>query len=150
MELSKCEAQRNPDIEANTVSDETRSEFLSTLSRELRHAARVLLQTPAFSLIVFITLALGIGATTAIYTVLDAVVLRPLAYRNADRLVSVLHPATVPGNGESKWGLSSAGYFYFKAQNHTLEDLGSYRTGGTVINGAQSSELVRTAVITAS
>jgi predicted permease len=148
--LSKLETPRNPDIEANTVSDEPRSEFLSTLSRELRHAARVLLRTPAFSLIVFITLALGIGATTAIYTVLDAVVLRPLAYRHADRLVSVLHPATVPGNGESKWGLSSAGYFYFKAQNHTLEDLGGYRTGGTVINGAQSSELVRSAEITAS
>src|ERR1035437_2863162 len=85
IELSKFEAQRNPDIEDNTVADETRSEFLSTLARELRHAARVLLRTPAFSLIVFITLALGIGATTAIYTVLDAVVLRPLAYRHADR-----------------------------------------------------------------
>jgi len=90
----------------------------------------------------------GIGATAAIYTVLDAVVLRPLPYRNADRLVSVLHPATVPGNGEAKWGLSAAGYFYFKNQNHTLEDLGGYQTGTITVTGSSSPENVRAGIVT--
>jgi hypothetical protein len=125
-------------------------DLLHTIGRELRFAARVLRGTPAFSLIAFLTLALGIGATTAIYTVLDAVVLRPLPYRGADRLVSVLRPATVPGNGEFKWSLSSAGYFYFKQQNHTLEDLGAYTTGTTVVSGDRTAEQVRTGQVTAS
>jgi hypothetical protein len=81
---------------------------------------------------------------------LDAVVLRPLPYRGADRLVSVLHPATVPGNAESKWGLSSAGYFYFKQQDHTLEDLGAYMTGTTVVSGDRTAEQVRTGQVTVS
>jgi predicted permease len=125
-----------------------RMELLDTIAREMRHAARTLWRTPSFSAIALITLALGIGATTAIYTVLDAVVLRPLPYRNADRLVSVLHPATVPGNGESKWGLSAAGYFYFKKENHTLEDLGGYQTGTITVTGASSAENVRAGIVT--
>ncbi|MEP6766293.1 MAG: permease prefix domain 1-containing protein, partial [Gemmatimonadaceae bacterium] len=83
-------------IDEDTMRATHRFEFVSMLWSELRHSARVLLRTPAFSLIALTTLALGIGATTAIYTVLDAVVLRPLPYRNAEQLVSVLHPATVP------------------------------------------------------
>ena len=123
-------------------------ELFDTITRELRHSARTLWRSRAFSAINLITLAAGIGATTAIYTVLDAVVLRPLPYRNADRLVSVLHPATVPGNGESKWGLSSAGYFYFKKENHTLEDLGGYQTSTATVTGVGSAENVRAGIVT--
>ena len=138
------------DIDQRTMRDRDRIEFFDTLKREIRHSTRVLLRTPAFSLIAFTTLAIGIGATTAIYTVLDAVALRPLPYRNADRLVSVLHPATVPGNGESKWGLSSGGYFLFRKENHSFEDLGGYTTASTIVMGSQSSENVRVALITSS
>ena len=123
---------------------------LDTVKREVRHAARALLRTPAFSAIAFITLVVGIAATTAIYTVLDSVVLRPLPYRDAGRLVSVLHPATVPGNGEAKWGLSSAGYFYFKQQNHTLEDLGGYQTGTVTVTSDAGAENLRAGIVTAS
>ncbi len=141
--------------QARTIHEVTmrrrgRFELLGGLRREVSHSARVLLRTPAFSLIAFVTLALGIGATTAIYVVLDAVVLRPLAYPDADRLVSVLHPATVPGNGESKWGLSAAGYFHIKAHNHTLADFGSYRTGSVTVSGDGAAEVVRTGEVTAS
>lgn len=71
-----------------------------TLMRELRRAPRVLLRARVFTAMVFVTLTLGLGATTAIFTVLDAVVLRALPYRDAGALVSVMHPATVPGSGE--------------------------------------------------
>jgi predicted permease len=137
------------DIDQRTMRDRDRIEFFDTLKREIKHSTRVLLRTPGFSLIAFITLAVGIGATTAIYTVLDAIALRPLPYRNADRLVSVLHPATVPGNGEAKWGLSSGGYFLFRRESHSFEDLGGYRTGTDLVVGDQTPEQVRVAQITA-
>ncbi|MDB4878148.1 MAG: permease [Gemmatimonadetes bacterium] len=138
------------DIDDRTMRYRSRIELLDTLTREIRHSAHVLLRTPAFSLITFITLAIGIGATTAIYTVVDEVVLRPLPYRNADRIVSVMHPATVPGSGESKWGLSQAGYLYFKEQNHSFEDLGAYMTGTMTILSDQGAEQVRRGQVTAS
>src|SRR5688572_30009351 len=86
-------------IDEETMRQRSTQEFFDGIVREIGFAMRVLGRTPTFSLIAFITLALGIGATTAIFTVLDAVVLRPLPYRNPDRLVSVRHPTTVPGNG---------------------------------------------------
>jgi putative ABC transport system permease protein len=127
-----------------------RVEIFDALRRELPHAARVLLRTPSFSLIAFITLAVGIGATTAIYTVLDAVVLRPLPYRGVERLVSVLHPATVPGNGESKWGLSAGGYFLFKAENSSFEDLGGYTSSSEIVLNGDGADEARSADVTAS
>ncbi|HEX6966796.1 MAG TPA: ABC transporter permease [Gemmatimonadaceae bacterium] len=110
-------------------------ELVHSLHRELRLALRSLRRAPSFTIIALVTLSLGLGATTAIYSVLDSVVLRPLPYRDAGRLVAVLHPTTVPGNGESKWGMSAGGYFQFRALNHTLEDLGGYRTSSAVLTG---------------
>src|SRR5258708_30244809 len=73
------------DVHMNS-SEQHRFDLVGAVRREVPHAARTLFRTPSFSLIAFVTLALGIGATTAIYTVLDAVALRPMPYRNADRL----------------------------------------------------------------
>lgn len=64
--------------------------FLETLFQDLRHSVRAMLRTPAFALTAMIVLALGIGATTAIFSVVDAVLLQPLAYRDSDRLVTIL------------------------------------------------------------
>ena len=63
--------------------------------KELRYAVRGLLNTPAFTVVVVLTLALGIGANTAIFSVVDAVLLRPLPFPRADRLV--LPYEDVPG-----------------------------------------------------
>lgn len=137
-------------IDEETMRQEQRFEFFATLRRELARSARVLLRTPAFSLMAIATLALGTGAATAIYTVLDAVVLRPLPYPQADELVSILHPATVPGSGERKWGLSSGGYFHFRENSRTLRDIGMYRTFGMTVTGDREAELVRVGFVTAS
>ncbi|HKE83349.1 MAG TPA: ABC transporter permease [Vicinamibacterales bacterium] len=66
--------------------------WLDDLRRDLAHAARSLKRTPGFTLVAVLTLALGIGATTAIFTVISAVLLRPLPYVDADRLVQVFAP----------------------------------------------------------
>lgn len=135
-------------IDEAQLRQEGRLEFRETARRELRHAVRALIRTPAFSAIAVITLAIGIGATTAIFTVLDRVVLRPLPYPAAEELVSVHHPTVVPGTGESIWGLSSAGYFVFKNENRTLQSLGAYRTTELTIAGDGEAERVKAGLIT--
>ncbi len=62
---------------------------LSIFIQDLRHAARTLLKSPGFALTAFLTLALGIGASTAVFTLVDSVILKPLAYRDSGRLVTL-------------------------------------------------------------
>ena len=70
--------------------------FLENLLQDVRHSVRTMLRTPAFTVTAVIVLALGIGATTAIFSVVDAVLLRPLAYRDSGRLVTILTSGTGP------------------------------------------------------
>lgn len=141
-------------IDEETMRQDRRFELFDTIRRETVRSIRVLLKTPAFSLMALLTLALGIGATTAIFTVLDAVVIRPLPYRGASELVSILHPATVPGSGERRWGLSTGGYVHFRENNRTLSDMGMYRSNGITVfgdaGGDVQAEVVRVATVTAS
>jgi predicted permease len=124
-------------------------ETVRGLPRELRHAARGLLRAPAFTVVAFLLLALGIGATVAMSTVLESVVLRPLPYVAPDQLVALMHPAAAPGSGERKWGLSVAGYFEFRRESKSFADLGVYRTWSyTVAGDGASAEEVRVAVVT--
>lgn len=100
---------------------------MDTFQHNLRHALRSLRRSPGFTVIAVLVLALGIGATTAIFALLDSVVLRPLAFPEAERLVWI--ESRVPGirwSQRAAWGLSPAGYFYFRAENRTLADLGVY------------------------
>ena len=66
-----------------------RTEYLSELSQDVRFACRQLLRNPGFSAIAVITLALGIGATAAIFSAVHSVVLRPLPFPNADRILAI-------------------------------------------------------------
>lgn len=114
-------------IDGAVVRTRRRAEMFDALRREVAHATRGLIRNRSFSLIAVATLALGIGATTAIFTLLDAVVLRPLPFPSADRLVRIDHrvPRFSP---DRTWGLSAAQYFYFARHAKTLEQLGVFTT----------------------
>lgn len=112
--------------------------LLDSLVRELRTALRSLSRSPAFSIIAVVTLALGLGAATTIYTLIDHVVIHPLPYRNADRLVQLATawPKTKAG---TEYGISRGQYFYFKQNSPLLEDVMFYDYGMSVMDGDGSA-----------
>ena len=134
------------EIDAMTHRKRELGEWRAALGRDVRHAVRGMVHRPAFSAVVIITLALGIGATTAIYTLLDAVVLRPLPYSNARSLVYIEHP--VPGvETNARWKMSQAGYFFFRRTSQTLGNLAAYnRSEGTLLS-ADAAERIRVGAI---
>ena len=132
------------DIDRRILTTRARTEWRSVMKDEIRLALRRLARQPAFTIPAILTLALGIGATIAIYTILDAVVLRPLPYANADRLVYLDTP--IP-TAKMRWGLARHEMFYFKQASHELEDLGVYqRSMATILgDGAAPTERVPSA-----
>jgi predicted permease len=131
------------------MDNSSKLEIVRGFPRELRHAARGLLRAPSFTVVAFLLLSLGIGATAAMSTVLESVVLRPLAYQDPGQLVSLMHPAAAPGSGERKWGLSVAGYFEFRREARSFSELGVYRTSAYAIAGdGAPAEEIRVAAVT--
>ena len=113
------------DIDESVLRERKRMEFFDTLFRELKQSVRGLRRSFGFSSIAIFTLALGIGATTAVFTLLDRVVLNPLPYAGAERLVRIDH--AVPSQGEGVyWPAATASYFHYKDKTRTLSDLAAY------------------------
>jgi len=122
---------------------------MNDLFRDLRQATRVLRRTPGFSLAAVLTLALGMGASTAIYTALERVVLDPLPYPEPDRLVQL--KSAVPGvSPGQEWDVSAGAWFFFGREARSLEALGAYRRAGTTVQGPDGPRRAQTAVVTAS
>jgi putative ABC transport system permease protein len=91
---------------------------------DIRYAIRVLLKNPAFSLVAVLTLALGIGANTAIFSVVNAVLLRPLSFGDPDRLVEVWTSTA----GSSRGGHSAADFLDIARENRSLTEIAGHRT----------------------
>jgi predicted permease len=114
--------------------------------RDLRLAFRTLAKRPLFTGVVVLVLALGIGATTAIFTLLDAIILSPLPFDDADRLVSVRH--TAPGLGVQDAGQCAAWHFTYEDENRVFEDVGMFAASLATITGQGEPESVRTLGVT--
>ena len=107
---------------------------MDALARDLRFAGRMLVRDPGFTLLAVLALALGIGATTAIFTVVDAVLLRPLPYRNSDRLVVALHGPTASGP------VSPADYLDYHRSARSFERLSAAQAWGATLGGGERPE----------
>lgn len=138
------------DIDIITHHQRRRMDIADAARRELRQSVRALARTPAFSLVAIATLALGVAATAAIFTVLDAVVLRPLPYPAPDRLVAITHPVSGTAVTAGKWGVSPAGYFFFRREARTVAASGIYSTGTLSVQSSDGAARVESAQITSS
>ena len=94
---------------------------MRTLLQDVRYGLRVLWQKPGFTAVAVLTLALGIGANTADFSLVSAVLVRPLKYREAERLVMVWESA--PAAGFARDDVAPANYADWKAQNRVFEDV---------------------------
>src|SRR3954451_1638997 len=95
--------------------------MLDFLSADLRDALRGFVRHPGFVIAAIVSLALGIGANTAIFSVASALLLRPLPYANADRLVILWNRS--PGLGITEDWFSTAQYFDVRTRHHGFDDL---------------------------
>jgi putative ABC transport system permease protein len=103
------------------------------LGQDVRYGLRMLAKTPGFSLLVILTLALGIGANTAIFSVVSAVLLRPLPFPEPDRLVAILHVDL--RTGQTGRALSYPDFLDLRAQSKTLEAAAAYDGGSATMTG---------------
>ena len=109
---------------------------MDTLLRDLRYSLRILIKEPAFTLLGILTLGLGIGATTAIFTVVDSVLLRPLPYKDSDRLVVAMH------GPEASSPVSPADYLDYREQARSFEGLAAAQAWGGTLGGGDRPERV--------
>jgi putative ABC transport system permease protein len=120
-------------------------DHMDRLSSDLAHAFRRLVRAPGFTAIAALTLALGIGANTAIFSLVKAVVLRPLPYSGAERLVMVWNRQQ--DRGETTW-LSGPETRDYQAQTTTFEQFAAYTTSATNLTGGMEPERVFAGVVT--
>jgi predicted permease len=125
-------------------------ERVEALLADLKHVLRRLSRSPGFTITVVLTLAIGIGANTAVFSVLNSVLLRPLAYPEPEQLVSLhLNAPGAPGLAEfrSELRLSASMYLTFSEHNRVFESMGVWLPGTASITGTAQPEQVNTAQI---
>ena len=123
---------------------------VESLFVDLKHVFRRLGRSPGFAITVVLTLAIGIGANTAVFSVLNSVLLRPLPYPEPQELVSLhLNAPGAPGLSEfrSELRLSASMYLTFAAHNRAFQSVGVWGPGTASITGLAQPEQVDTALI---
>jgi predicted permease len=109
--------------------------WLADVLADVRYAVRTLRRTPSFTIVAVTTLAVGIGATTAIYSVVDRILLQPLPFQDADRLVRIVEnvPSPTPGRAPSQRGFSVPEFLQWRARSTMLSDAFAVSPGETVV-----------------
>src|SRR5262245_50545298 len=118
---------------------------MRTLIRDLHYGARMLLKKPGFTLVAVITLALGIGANTAIFSVVNAVLLRPLPYKDSQQLVWVWEVQAK----QAQTHFSPAEFLDYQAQNQSFTEMAAYRLMPLTLTGAGEPEQLDGLIVTA-
>jgi predicted permease len=120
-------------------------QWLDSISGDVRYALRGMRKNPSFTAIAVLTLALGIGANTAVFSVVNSVLLKPLSYPHAEELVDLALVA--PGAGgiissRGSLGLSASMYFTFAEQNRSLQSMGVWTSAAVTVIGSAEPEQV--------
>src|SRR5512138_3782312 len=120
---------------------------LATVLSDARYGVRALLASRGFTAAILLTLALGIGANTAIFSVIDAVLLRPLPYAHGERLVHLLQSAEAAGVENA--GFSPLEVQDYRAQSRTLDAVVEYHSMPFTLLGGAEAQRVQTGVVSA-
>ncbi len=118
---------------------------MQILQQDLRYGARMLVKRPGVTLIAVITLALGVGANTAIFSVVNAVLLRPLPYPEPERLVM----SFLTAQGQSQTSLGMADFLAVRERNQSFENVTAFSSGGFTFTGGERPEQVSGAWVSA-
>ncbi len=121
---------------------------MRSLLFDLHHGARALVKAPAFTIVTVLTFALGIGANSAIFTLVNAALVRPLGFADPDRLMLVYE--AIPDSGAERFGVSPADYLDLVQYQRSFSNLGAYRTMTAELSGGGEPEQIDAAEITAS
>jgi predicted permease len=138
-----------PDSIKEECRDARGTRSLETLAQDLRYALRTLRKSPGFALVAILTIALGIGANTAVFSALHATLLRPLPYADAERIVMVWGVAP---NGCCRHGgmvFSDANFIDVQSESRSFESIAAFESTGFTLSSVDSPENIRAAAVTA-
>ncbi len=121
---------------------------MRNLFSDLRLGLRILLRNPGFSATAVLLLALGIGANTAIFSVVNAVLLRPLPYQDPSRIMQIWHvPPAKSFPGMTLFSVSPANYLDWQSQNHSFEEMAAYGGARFNVGGKERPESIQAATV---
>ena len=119
---------------------------MDTLWQDIRYAARLLTKNPGFAAVALLTLALGIGANTAIFSVVHGILFQALPWQDAGSLVMVWEQMPARDNNENV--TSPANYLSWREQNTVFEELSAMYSTGATLNAGQGAERIQAAAVT--
>ena len=119
---------------------------MQTLTQDLLYAFRTLAKSPAYAAVTILTLALGIGANTAIFSVVNGVMLKPLPYPNSERLLFIT--STFPALGFDRFWVSPPEWAEFKERNRSFSGVGGYREGSVNLGSPERPRRVNSVIVT--
>ncbi|MFG1691231.1 ABC transporter permease [Gemmatimonadota bacterium] len=114
--------------------------MIQWLRQDIPRAVRTLLRTPRFTIIAAFTLAIAVGANTAIFSAVNGILLEPLPYPDSDRLVGIF--STAPGLGYDRFTVSPGVYYHYREQNTVFDDVGMFNNIGLTLTGDGEPERV--------
>ena len=121
---------------------------MHTLLQDFRYGLRILWKSPGFTTVAVLTLALGIGANTAIFSIVNSVLLRPLPFPKPDQLVS-LNEMDMRGDVPGSVSTSYPDFFDWRAQNHVFENMAAFRHANCTLTGAGTPLHIGAEIVTA-
>jgi putative ABC transport system permease protein len=151
--LAPAEARRAAQLELGNLTvarEQVRAygweNLVENFFDDLRYAVRRLLHRPGFTAVSVMTLALGIGSTTAIFSVINGILLKPLPYPHSDRLVSLMH--TAPGINLKDLNMAPSLYFLYSDESRVFEDVSLWNEDTSTVTGLAEPEEVPALLVT--